>query len=199
MEMTEHELQFKVNSAQQKRIFVVDDFYEDPMAVRDFALGQYFFDDEGYVGMRTRTQHFFPGVKEKFEEIMGMKITKWEEYGMNGRFQSCQAGLPLAVHCDFQQWAGMIYLTPDAPPESGTTMWRNKKSKHRSGKNVDTLEIFNQMTFVDLTPYEPVDVVGNVFNRLCIFDGSLVHSASQYFGWDIASGRLWQMFFFDAE
>jgi len=191
---------FKINSASKPRIWVVDNFYEDPNKVRNFALAQWFFDDEGYVGMRTRTQHFFPGVKERFEEIMGKKITKWEDYGMNGRFQSCHAGLPLAVHCDEQQWAGMIYLTPDAPFESGTTAWAHKKSRIRHGGEAeDITQVFNQKTFVDLTPYEPVDVIGNVFNRLVIFDGRLVHSASQYFGWDIASGRLWHMFFFDAE
>lgn len=197
--MISEDLNFRLNSLQNKRVFVVDDFYENPDSVRNFALNQYFFDDEGYVGMRTRTQHFFPGVKERFEEIMGMKITKWEDYGMNGRFQSCHAGLPLAVHCDAQQWAAMIYLTPDAPFSTGTTLLAHKKTGHRSGRDVDSLEIFNQMTFVDWTPYEPVDVLGNVYNRLVIFDGSLIHSASEYFGWDIASGRLWHMFFFDAE
>jgi len=196
----EREKYFKINSANKPRFWVVDDFYEDPIAIRNYALEQWFFDDEGYVGMRTRTQHFFPGVKEKFEEIMGMKITEWESYGMNGRFQSTVAGLPLAVHCDDQQWAGMIYLTPDAPFESGTTAWAHKKSRIRHGSDAeDITQVFNQKTFVDLTPYEPVDVIGNVFNRLVIFDGRLVHSASQYFGWDIGSGRLWHMFFFDAK
>jgi hypothetical protein len=44
-----------------------------------------------------------------------------------------------------------------------------------------------------------VDTVGNIFNRLVIFDGGLIHSASDYFGWDIASSRLFHMFFFNAE
>ena len=58
---------------------------------------------------------------------------------------------------------------------------------------------FNQHTFVDRTPYELVDTVGNVFNRLVIWDAGLIHSASEYTGWDIASSRLFQIFFFDAE
>jgi hypothetical protein len=35
-----------------KRIFIVDNFYKDPDAVREFALQQEFFDDPGYIGRR---------------------------------------------------------------------------------------------------------------------------------------------------
>ena len=100
-----------------KRAFIVDNFYQDPDSVREYALQQEFFDDPGYIGRRTRTQHFFPGIKESFEEIIGDKIVAWEEYGMNGRFQHNVAGEKLVYHCDHQKWAAMIYLTPDAPPE----------------------------------------------------------------------------------
>jgi hypothetical protein len=55
----------------------------------------------------------------------------------------------------------------------------------------------NQKTFVDKTPYEMVDTVGNIFNRLVIFDGGLIHAASEYFGWDIPSSRLFHMYFFN--
>ena len=41
------------------------------------------------------------------------------------------------------------------------------------------------------------DVLGNVYNRLVIFDASAIHSASEYFGTIKENARLWQMFFFD--
>ena len=66
--------EFKITDGEDKRLFVVDNFYEDPLAVRDYALSQYFFDDEGYLGMRTRKQFFFDGVKERFEKIINKKI-----------------------------------------------------------------------------------------------------------------------------
>jgi len=50
---------------------------------------------------------------------------------------------------------------------------------------------------LDGTSFEPVDVLGNVYNRLVIFDASCIHSASQYFGTVMENSRLWQMFFFD--
>lgn len=188
---------FKLNPGQGKRIFVVDDFYENPMAVRDFALQQYYFDDQGYLGMRTRKQFFFEGVKERFEQIMGQEITSWEEQGMNGRFQTCVSGTPLVYHCDEQRWAAMVYLTPDAPPSTGTSFYRHKSTNIRHASDPEIIKCFNQQTFLDGTPYELVDKVGNVFNRLVIFDGGLIHAASEYFGWDIPSSRLFHMYFFN--
>jgi hypothetical protein len=193
--------EFKITNGEDKRLFVVDNFYEDPLAVRNYALSQYFFDDEGYLGMRTRKQFFFDGVKERFEKIINKKISSWEEESMNGRFQTCKAGTPLVYHCDQQKWAAMVYLTPDAPIECGTSFYRHKQTKkhHNSqfyNNNDDLTAVFNQKTFLDKTPYEMVDTVGNIFNRLVIFDGGLIHAASEYFGWDIPSSRLFHMYFF---
>tara|TARA_B100000614_G_C14514333_1_gene479880 strand:- start:463 stop:1167 length:705 start_codon:yes stop_codon:yes gene_type:complete len=197
---------FKINTEQKKRFIIVDDFYEDVDAVRDFALKQYFFDDEGYLGMRTRKQHFFDGVKERFEELLGMEIISpddWEDYGMNGRFQSCIAGQSRVFHCDQQRFAAIVYLTPNAPVGSGTSTFQHKESKvfHSQqrtpeGKTID--DAFNQHTFVDSFPYELMDHCANVYNRLVIFDARLIHSPDEYFGHNIETGRLFQMFFFDA-
>jgi hypothetical protein len=199
---------FRVNPNANKRVHVVDDFYEDPMAVRQHALEQYYNDDPGYLGMRTRKQFFYDGVKEKFEEVLQRRITKWEDYGMNGRFQSNIAGTKLVYHCDSQSWAAAIYLAPNAPYWTGTSFYAVKNYdagelgsansiRHNSHPELDLA--FNQHTFVDRSPYELVDTVGNVFNRLVIWDAGLIHSVSEYCGWDIASSRLFQIFFFDSE
>jgi hypothetical protein len=203
--------QFKLNINSNSRIYVVDNFYEDPHSVREFALQQMFYPGEGAVGHRTRKQFLFEGIKEKFEYILKENIPLhndnnqgWEDIGINGRFQTCPAGTPLVYHCDSQKWAGMVYLTPDAPPQCGTSFFRHKETKIRHNTEINWeigqgLQVFNQKTFLDGTPYELVDTVGNVFNRLVIFDGGLIHSAAGYFGWDIPSSRLFQMFFFDAK
>ena len=202
-----HSDRFKISTDQKRRLIVVDDFYEDPHAVREYALKQYYFDDEGYLGMRTRKQHFFAGVKERFEELLNMEIVSpedWEDYGMNGRFQSCIAGTSRVFHCDQQRFAAIVYLTPNAPIGSGTSTFQHKESKvfHSQqrtpeGKTID--DAFNQHTFVDSFPYELMDHCANVYNRLVIFDAKCIHAAQDYFGWDIESGRLWHMFFFDTE
>lgn len=186
----------------KKRIWIVDDFYRNPDEVRKYALTREFDEGgfgRGYIGRRTFKQYLFNGLKEEFEKIMGMKITRWQEYGMNGRFQSCWAGEPLVYHCDEQKFAATLYLTPDAPYQTGTTMYAHKATRIRHNSHPGIMSTFSGKTTLDRTPYEPVDVVGNVYNRLVIFDAGMIHSASEYFGYDLEHSRLWQMFFFDAE
>jgi hypothetical protein len=192
---------FAIGKSQRPRLWIVDDFYEDPHAVRDFALRQPFDEGgigRGYIGRRTSGRFLFPGLKERFEQIIGMPITGWESHGMNGRFQVAWAGEPLVYHCDSQRFAGMLFLTPGAPFETGTTLYANRRNRARTFDDPGWDEAWKGGNHLDGTPFEPVDVAGNVFNRLVIFDGSCIHSASEYFGQDMSDGRLWHMFFFDA-
>ena len=200
---------FLSTNNKDKRFFVVDNFYQDPHAVRDFALQQTFYPGEGAVGSRTKKQFLSEDLRVAFEGIVGSKIPDhtedgfgWHDVGINGRFQSCEAGTPSVFHCDSQKWAAVIYLTPDAPPQSGTSFFRHRETKIFHNTQIDWeagegLKVFNQKTFIDPTPYELVDTVGNVFNRLVVFDGGLIHSGMNYFGWDIASSRLFHVFFFN--
>ena len=194
---------FNINSNYNKRSWTVDNFWEDPYKVREYALSQVYWDkDHGGVGWRTRKQFSLPGVKEKFESIMDMKITNWmETYSICGVFQAGYAGTPNVYHMDSQKYAAMIYLTPDAPYQAGTKVVANKKTRLFHISQSDNLSDFfpNQETFTDGTLFEDIDVFGNVFNRLVIFDSKCIHTACDYFGHSINTGRLWQMYFFDAE
>ena len=96
----------------------------------------------------------------------------------------------------------MLYLTPNAPYECGTTLYAHKRNRARSYYDEGWNEAWTNIPgdcHLDGTHFEPVDVMGNVYNRLVIFDASCIHSASQYFGTVIDNSRLWQMFFFDTE
>ena len=185
--------------------WIVDNFYDNPDEIRKFALEQEFGDESvitGFVGRRTFNQFLFPGLKEAFESIMGKKITKWEEHGMNGRFQICWSGERLVYHCDSQKWGGMLYLSPNAPYQCGTTLYADKKNRARTYYDPGWDDYWANTPgdcHLDGTPFEPVDVLGNVYNRLVIFDASCIHSASEYFGTNKENARLWQMFFFDTE
>jgi hypothetical protein len=190
----------KFNTTPMNSVYIIDNFYADPYAVREFAMNQEYEENgegKGYTGKRTFKQFFPPGLKEQFEKIIGEPIVKWEEHGFNGRFQYNVAGEKLVYHCDEQKWAGLIYLTPNAPYQAGTRLLGHKKSRVRFNKEPRIMECFNQESFLDGTPFETVDHVGNVFNRLVIYRGGLIHSASEYFGWNKENARLWHMFFFD--
>jgi len=189
---------FLVNTNAKKRFFVVDNFYADPMAVRNFAMAQdYEVSSDWYKGRRTFNQYLFPGIRERFDEIMGIKIREWESHAMNGRFQYCVPEDRLVYHYDAQTWAAMIYLTPDAPYPTGTSFYAHRQSRIR---HIDEHPQSNDCFaggFYDSTKFELVDTIGNVFNRLVIFDARLFHAASGYFGQKMEDARLFQIFFFD--
>ena len=189
----------KVNELKNPTLWVVDNFYDNPNAIREFALIQQFEFSDYHRGRRTEHQYEIPGTKEAFESIMGLKITNWmETHGMCGRFQYCTCEDALVYHADSQRWAGAIYLTPDAPYECGTSLIAHKKTGIR---HVDTIgsDVVWEKKHLDPTPWEKVDVVGNVYNRLVIWDAHCIHQASQYFGYDKDDSRLIHLFFFDAE
>jgi hypothetical protein len=178
---------------------VVDDFYKNPDQVRSFALKQdFYFHPDNHKGKRTDIVYRFNGLKENFESILGVKIKNWENYGVNGCFQYCIAGDQLVYHYDIQEYAGILFLTPDAPPNTGTSFYRSKYTKKRKIEQQD-IPITFKNGFLDSTEFDLVDVVGNVYNRLVLFDAQMIHAASTYFGNNIENGRLFQLFFFDLD
>jgi hypothetical protein len=61
-----------------------------------------------------------------------------------------------------------------------------------------------QLTFgggaeFDRSRWEEVDRIGNIYNRLVLFDAHYAHGASGYFGSTLEDGRLFQNFFFNLE
>jgi hypothetical protein len=178
---------------------VVDNFYENPDDVRAFALSRTFQNHPDYhKGRRTDECYRFPGLKERFEQLIGRKITNWDTYGTNGCFQHCIAGDQLVYHHDSQRYAGVLYLTPDAPPQTGTSLYRSKYTKKMKVSPAEHGNVFKN-GFLDETEFELVDVVGNVYNRLILFDAHMIHAASKYFGTTKENSRLFQLFFFDLE
>ena len=98
---------FAYNPTSNKRLFVVDNFYTDPDAVRQFALTQaeYKEDVRFYKGLRSVVSYHPPGIKERLEAIIGEKITSFEEGTVNGCFQIVNSNDKQVYHYDLQKWA----------------------------------------------------------------------------------------------
>lgn len=194
--------EIKLSKIQIPSFLVVDNFYENPDEVRRIALEQSYSPDLRYhKGQRTTTKFFAEGTKQRFEALLGRKITNWTEYEYNGIFQFCTAEDPIVYHSDIQSYAAAVYLTPDAPVQCGTAFYRSReypevRKVHVNDANYN--DIF-QNNYYDKTRFEQVDVVGNVYNRLAMWDARLIHSASEYFGTDKTNSRLFHLFFFDIE
>ena len=187
-----------INDQAPRRLFVVDNFYVDPDAVRRFALAQEFQADiRWYKGQRTLRCFRSEWIRRRFESIIGQPILKWD-HGMNGVFQITTAEDPQVYHNDLQTWAAMIYLTPDAPLQSGTRLHRSRYNHARhSREDHAIIDQAFQGGFYDSTKFDIVDDIGNVFNRLVIMDARHIHSAGAYFGNNAETGRLIHLFFFD--
>jgi hypothetical protein len=191
----------------KRSVVVVDNFYSDPDLVRYYAMNNLTFLKSGY-HKGSRSQGFIiDGTKEKFEEIMGRKITNWDNptYA-NGVFQFCTADDPIVYHCDSQTYAGAIYLTPDAPLRSGTSTYKSRitgatrfdPEEHSHEKYAATFSAGGaDFNFYDNSTLEIVDSIANVYNRLVIWDGRAIHAGNGYFGGTIENSRFFQLFFFD--
>ena len=139
---------------------------------------------------------------------MEEKITKFfaNDEGnskFSGSFQYSTAKNVGWVHIDSIncKWVGIVYLTPNAPVSCGTSFYRLKEydAMHEDDEIRLNCADIRKKYCHDVTKWELVDNVGNVFNRLVIYDSRYYHRAKDYFGSDINDGRLIQVFFFDTE
>jgi FkbM family methyltransferase len=193
-------------------LIVIDDFYTNPDEIRKYALSLNYQPpkNHGAVGFRCQEgRKILDGTKQLFEKLLhksipnGNNIGEWN-YSTNGCFQWCNASVPIVYHADSQNYAGIIYLTPDAPPQCGTSFLRHKKYKIRNNKIFSKSDWYEsdlnyKEPHLDKTQWEIVDSIGNVYNRLVIFDAHYIHAVTEYFGEDINNSRLFQLFFFNIE
>jgi hypothetical protein len=174
---------------------IIDDFYVNPDNVRNFALSQPFDKKGNFPGART-TPYFTDDIKSAIEYYMPWagKITNtYEMSGFTGAFQIATAQDRTWIHSDpHNMWAGVCYLTPDAPHSGGTGLFRYKETKEHYGTQ-------NDYDGYDYTKWDLFDVIGNKYNRLVIYRGDLYHASLDYFGSNLENGRLFQTFFFDTE
>ena len=184
----------------------IDNFYSNPMDVREFALRQEFKVRGNYPGQRTES-FLSDTTKKTLRDILhpfAGEITDWGgEY--TGSFQYTTASDRSWIHADSTtDWAAVCYLTPDAPLTAGTGIFRHKETgwSNFDYRNNDP-EYLRQAPpghdSQDYTKWEMVDRIGNVFNRLIMYRADNYHVSLDYFGKDMYDGRLFQVFFFNTE
>ncbi len=189
-----------------KNLMVVDNFYKDPDFIREYAINNLKFNESDYHRGKRSERFILNGTKEKLEEILGRRITNWnhESYA-NGVFQYCTSYDPIVYHIDTQTFAGAIFLTPNAPLDTGTATYRSKITgatrfeEFNDDYSKTFLGVSDEFNFYDNTNYELVDKVANVYNRLVMWDAKTIHAATNYFGDAIHNARFFQLFFFDVE
>jgi hypothetical protein len=193
-------------------LIIIDNFYNNALDTRNYMLTQDFSVKGNYPGNRTRSyaNEHLKKIIQKYVEPFAGKITKFPipkpdlsdaNTIYNGAFQYTTSRDRSWVHTDgWNNWAGVLFLTPDAPLSSGTGFFRfqdgtRSEQDNKLLNNKKTTDTYSQ----DLTKWELVDRVGNVFNRLILFNSYNYHMSMDYFGDSKENGRLFQVFFFSTE
>lgn len=188
--------------------YIIDDFYSDVNEVRNFALQQDFSIVGNYPGPRTKSflNDSMKGVIESVVSPFYGKVTYWSEEQYTGAFQFTTSRDRSWIHADqTTKWAGVCYLTPNAPLSAGTGLFKHKETglimapKNEDGSYNDEILSKIYRDSQDMTKWELVDKLANVYNRLVLYRGDYFHMSLDYFGQDKYDGRLFQTFFFDTE
>jgi hypothetical protein len=186
-------------------LIIIENFYNNPNDTRNYILTQEFEVRGNFPGQRT-ISYASESLKETIQKYIlpfAGKITDFpmtsESY--NGSFQYTTSRDHSWVHVDgFNNWAGVLFLTPDAPLSSGTAFYQFQdgtmnEEDQKYTKSKGETDKYSQ----DMTKWKLVDRVGNVFNRLILFNSKNYHMSMDYFGDNKYNGRLFQVFFFSTE
>ena len=184
---------------------IVSDFLDDPDKVRESLIKQnveFVIDmPEKFPGKRTlrADEGYQKMVEEKLDKILPFK----GEMDMSSStycFQLCLEGDESWIHVDPTKWAGILYLTPDAPKDSGTVIYTEDYDKVMGETIKKVKETGDNSLYTSVrNENEITTVVGNVYNRLLLLRGYYLPHRSNIsgFGDCLENGRLTQVFFFD--
>jgi hypothetical protein len=193
-------------------LIIIDNFYKNPIETREYILTQEFMVRGNYPGQRTISyaNEHLKEIIQKYVEPFGGKITDFpipKEDGSdanmiyNGSFQYTTSRDRSWVHIDgYNNWGGVLYLTPNAPLSSGTAFY-NFYDGTSCARDMNILGNKKEIDKCsqDMTKWKMVDKVGNIFNRLILFNSNRFHMSMDYFGDCKENGRLFQVFFFSTE
>ncbi len=159
-------------------MIIIDDFLNDPDRVREDALDLTYTqaqpDSTGWKGFRCLYTNM---VGEELTEMLQDKLV---ELGFTDPFLRCyfhytvKEDMTNTIHTDgIFDFAGVLYLTPNPPSNSGTAFYNNND--------------------------EEIDYVENVYNRLIIYPSNIRHRIKESFGNSKPTGRLVYTIFFKVD
>ena len=202
-----------------KYLIVIDDFYSNPAAVRNFALTKTEYLPSAalpgeFPGTESKKSFFTPAVVQRLQSAVGEKVSPQPARFSFGVFAKAYAQdhRKKVVHVDHTGWTGLVYLNPPEQCRGGTSFYRHKGTgldRVPEENGLENLGYTSRSDFLDrfLRPissreeeWEVSARVGMKFNRLVLFRaGDLFHAAEGYFGNTDEEARLIQLFFFETE
>jgi len=193
-------------------ITVIDDFFDYPDEVREFALQQEYFSDteNKWPGKRTKSLYelnsllFNRIVDRVFSLFFNLYKTKIS-WNADVYFQKVDGKyIGGWIHTDDSIGTGIIYLSK-SENKCGTTIYRpidpinanikNVNKKFESFSNTDLITRNNDFRLENNKQFRPTVTIQEEYNRLVFFDSPLIHGANEFYGDNDNSERLTIVFF----
>jgi hypothetical protein len=196
-------------------VTIVDNFYENPELVRDFALSQKFYPSNGrYPGSRTDllsdlNKKFFNTFCHKVISLFYDFKTTQLEWNVETTFQKIGKMSKNKeskfnegwVHYDPHIFSGIIYLSDNSvgtniyePIDPDDTHYhQNERDIFYSGENI-TEEEYSKGIIENNSKFKESIRIDGKFNRLVLFEGGVWHGVPSFYC--EGAERLTQVFFF---
>lgn len=201
-------------------VTILDNFYENPDLVRQFALSlpYYATEDGRWPGARSDqlsevNRSFFDTFCKKILTLFYDFNSTQIEWDMETSFQQVVSYSPIKnnilnhgwIHSDDAIFSGVIYLNPDSKDGWGTSIYKLKPNEiddcpqktkflhYSESKDFDEDEHEIEKSYNNNKFVESIRVE-NVYNRLILFEGGEYHGVPTFYS-DDDEPRLTQVFF----
>lgn len=202
-------------------LIIFDNFYTNPLDVYEFAIKQTYFvrtyncsiSDKYSLTCQSTSGFSSHALQDIFQRIvypLAGNITSFDlsntNNTLNGSFIMTHDKKPMinVLNSEKQQttWIGVVFLTPNTNNTTGIKLYKHNSitsNDNYPNNYLRDIEMkLKEKERFDLTKWEEVDYIGNVFNRLVCF------RANNYHLFDVLSeyegiSPLNQIFVFDTE
>ena len=199
-------------------VLIRDNFLEMPTIIHKWAINQNYYTAKEFTQMNgehtdwpgKRTKHVVE-LDEAYANIVLSRVAMLAGNYFNVSDVSIRSYFQMSTSEDGDSWvhqdnnidvAAVLYLTPNPPTNSGTTLydcndeqtWTSYMSDQEGYNKLKTINSKEDRELYE-SLFTPRDIVGNVFNRLVMYKGTEFHKSNNYFGDSPENARLIQVFF----
>lgn len=196
-------------------VLIIDNFYDDPYAIRKIALESEYY-DYGYSngfpdglgpfsGVMSKTKFIPKNLDAKLSKLLNKHLYS-RNHSDHGYFRITKKNDPcnLTIHSDScitdmpdNKYVGIVYLSLDEHSKEipGTILHKHLPTNSESCMDTNhQLELINNNAFHDMSQWEQTFACKFKFNRLFIYPPHKFHSVGKSFGDTNETGRLIQLF-----
>lgn len=194
-------------------LIVVDDFLDDPYALRNAALRLNYPEVKAtYPGRNSVERINLDGLNSEVSRLVGEPLVPMTHNQAHGK---CRIALgsdtgTAKVHVDGSHWSGILYLSKPEDCRGGTEFFRHipTNTERAPYSDKESLEKFGapsakqwvadllERDTADDSKWELTMRVPMRFNRLVLLRPWLWHTAGESFGDSMENGRLIYLMFF---